>query len=201
MGWNLHQADVKTVFLNGVIENEVYMKQPEGFMRRSLILVDWRKYCTNSSRFRKHYVPGFMDIWQAWDLPRRIPTCTSWWLEMIRQSWYYMWITCFLQDRRNSSSGVRGSWPLIEVEDQGLLQRSRNIFPSQRKYTVEILQRSGMMDCKSMMTTTEANLKKQLQTQSWWTLLCTDNLLDPWCTLWIQHLFCSKHDEPTHDRA
>ena len=27
--------------------------------------------------------------------------------------------------------------------------------------------------------TTEANLKKQLQTQSWWTLLCTDNLLDP----------------------
>jgi len=32
MGWNLHQADVKTVFLNGVIENEVYMKQSEGFI-------------------------------------------------------------------------------------------------------------------------------------------------------------------------
>jgi hypothetical protein len=32
MGWNLHQTDVKTIFLNGVIENEVYMKQPEGFI-------------------------------------------------------------------------------------------------------------------------------------------------------------------------
>jgi len=32
MGWNLHQTDVKTIFLNVVIENEVYMKQPEGFI-------------------------------------------------------------------------------------------------------------------------------------------------------------------------
>jgi len=32
MGWNLHQMDVKTTFLNGVIENEVYIEQPEGFV-------------------------------------------------------------------------------------------------------------------------------------------------------------------------
>ena len=32
MGWKLHQMDVKTTFLNGVIEEEVYIEQLEGFV-------------------------------------------------------------------------------------------------------------------------------------------------------------------------
>jgi hypothetical protein len=31
MGWKIHQMDVKTTFLNGIIEEEVYIEQPEGF--------------------------------------------------------------------------------------------------------------------------------------------------------------------------
>ena len=31
MKWDLHQIDVKTGFLNGVIEEEVYIEQPQGF--------------------------------------------------------------------------------------------------------------------------------------------------------------------------
>ena len=31
MGWKIHQMDAKTVFLNGIIEEEVYIEQPKGF--------------------------------------------------------------------------------------------------------------------------------------------------------------------------
>jgi hypothetical protein len=31
MGWKIHQMDVKTAFLNGIIEEEVYIEHPLGF--------------------------------------------------------------------------------------------------------------------------------------------------------------------------
>lgn len=31
MGYNIHQMDVNTTFLNGVIKEEVYIEQPQGF--------------------------------------------------------------------------------------------------------------------------------------------------------------------------
>jgi hypothetical protein len=31
MGWKVHQTNVKTTFLNGVVEEEIYVEQPEGF--------------------------------------------------------------------------------------------------------------------------------------------------------------------------
>jgi hypothetical protein len=32
MGWKLHQMDVKTTFLNGEFEEEIYIEQPYGFV-------------------------------------------------------------------------------------------------------------------------------------------------------------------------
>jgi hypothetical protein len=31
MGWRIHHMDVKTTFLNGIIEEEVYIEQPQVF--------------------------------------------------------------------------------------------------------------------------------------------------------------------------
>jgi hypothetical protein len=42
MKWKLHQMDMKTTFLNGVIKEEVYIEQPQGLRlkTRSLMYVD-----------------------------------------------------------------------------------------------------------------------------------------------------------------
>ena len=31
MGWKIHQMDVKTTFINGIIQEEVYVEQPQDF--------------------------------------------------------------------------------------------------------------------------------------------------------------------------
>ena len=35
--WDLRQMDVKTTFLNGVIDEEAYIKQPEGFEVKDIL--------------------------------------------------------------------------------------------------------------------------------------------------------------------
>ena len=41
----IHQMDVKTVFLNGDLGDKIYMKQPEGFVVPSQEHKVWRRRC------------------------------------------------------------------------------------------------------------------------------------------------------------
>ena len=43
--WKLHQMDVKTTFLNGVIEGEVHIEQPQGFEFEGHMAIIRRRLC------------------------------------------------------------------------------------------------------------------------------------------------------------
>ena len=99
MGWHIHQLDVKTAFLNGVIEEEVYIEQPEGFevfSSESHVCKLNRALCglKQAPRACTH---GYIAISQDLDSPRarRILTYTRLWWRVSFLSLYCMLMISF----------------------------------------------------------------------------------------------------------
>jgi hypothetical protein len=59
-GFRLYQIDVKSAFLNGVVKEEVFARQPPGFENLS-ILIEYKssqKFCTVLSSYHGHGMLG-----------------------------------------------------------------------------------------------------------------------------------------------
>ena len=81
MKWKIHQMDVKTAFLNGVVEEEVYVEQPLGFETHDMESHVCR---LKKSLYGLKQAPrtwyGIIDsFYPVWALPRvkQIPTYTT----------------------------------------------------------------------------------------------------------------------------
>jgi hypothetical protein len=59
-GFKLYQMDVKSVFLNGGIHEEVYVRQPPGFKNPSILIdcTSFQKLCTGLSKLHRHGMIG-----------------------------------------------------------------------------------------------------------------------------------------------
>lgn len=58
--WTIQQMDVKITFLNVIIEEEVYIKQPEGFEvhDRDTCLCSFNKLLCGLKKVPRHGIPG-----------------------------------------------------------------------------------------------------------------------------------------------
>jgi hypothetical protein len=174
MGWNLHQMELKTTFLNGAIEEEVYIEQPHGFEVHSRD--------THVCRLKKALY-GLKQAPRAWyarmdNYLTRLGFSKS----HADPNLYYkvvdnapVILLLYVDDLF-----ITGEESLIiqckkelafefDMKDLGLMhyylglevwQKRGEVFLGQGKYAIKILQKFGMMDCKSMDTPMTTDIRK-----------------------------------------
>jgi hypothetical protein len=166
--------DVKTTFLNGEIEEEVYIEQPDGFV------IHEQK--SHVCRLKKALY-GLKQAPRAWyEKMDGFLMSLGFSKSVVDPNLYYHIVgdECLILVLYVDDLFLTGSESLIveckraltsefEMKDLGMMhyflglevwQRTDEIFPSQGKYTVEILKKFGMTDCKSMPTPMVMDLKK-----------------------------------------
>ena len=81
MKWKIHQMDVKTSFLNGAVEEEVYVEQPLGFKThdKESHVCRLKKSLYGLKQHLGHGMVELIAFYPVWDLPKlkQIPTCTT----------------------------------------------------------------------------------------------------------------------------
>jgi hypothetical protein len=173
MKWKLHQMDVKTTFLNGVIEEKVYTEQPQGFE------VEDRK---SHVRKLKKALYGLKQAPRAWyGCIDSFLTSLGFTKSKADSNLYFkvmndepVILLLYVDDlfltgeEKLITECKKRLTSKFEMKDLGLMhyflglevwQNPERIFLNQGKYTVKILKRFDMLECKSMNTPMEAKLK------------------------------------------
>jgi hypothetical protein len=179
--WKLHQMDMKKAFENDVIEEEVYIEQPQGFE------VEDRK--SHVCRLKKALY-GLKQAPTAWYGRIDNFLMSLGFTKSKADSNIYFKIMdnepiilllyvddLFLTREENIIDECKKRLALeFEMKDLGLMhyflglgvwQSPERIFLNQGKYRVEILKRLDMLECKPMNTPMEVKLKLLVDTSSY----------------------------------
>ena len=174
-GLKLHQMDVTTAFLNGELEEEVYMKQPEGFvdkdrdhlvcrLKRSIYGLKQSPRCWNSALDAQLKKMGFV---QTTSDPCLYTSTEG---ETFIIAVYVDDILLAGKSDKQIKEAKEALAKQFEVKDMGELhyflgmniaqnQRAGNIWIGQPAYTENILNKFGMENAKAVNTPTAAGTK------------------------------------------
>ncbi|KAH9648378.1 hypothetical protein KPL70_025559 [Citrus sinensis] len=132
--WKIFQMDVKSAFLNGFLEEEVYIEQPLGYVVKG--------HEDKVLRLKKALY-GLKQAPKAWN--SRIDNNPSLFEEFKR---------VMIKEFEMTDIGLMAYYLSIEVK-----QKEEGIFISQESYAKEILKRFKMNDCKPISTPVECGVK------------------------------------------
>ncbi|KAK1606993.1 hypothetical protein QYE76_030666 [Lolium multiflorum] len=166
-GWSMRQLDVQNAFLHGLLEEEVYMRQPPGFVDSAR--PDYLCRLTKA-------LYGLKQAHRAWHarlataLRTRgfVPSTADSSLFLLQQPGVTMYFLVYVDDIILVSSSPMAADALIKslgadfaVKDLGQLHfflglevthRDRGLVLTQKKYSLDLLQRAGMLKCKTVAT-------------------------------------------------
>jgi hypothetical protein len=174
MGWSLHQIDVKTTFLNGAIEEEVYIEQPQGFEVHSRD--------THVSRLKKALY-GLKQAPRAWyaridnylirlgfskshadpNLYYKVVNNAPMILLLYVDNLFLTGAECLITQCKKELASK------FDMKDLGLMhyylglvvcQKRGKVFVGQGMYAMKIFQKFGTVDCKSMTTPMTTDIRK-----------------------------------------
>jgi hypothetical protein len=205
MNWKLHQMDVKTTFLNGVIEEEVYIEKPQGFeiedMRSHVCRLKKALYGLKQTP-RAWY--GRIDSFLTSLGFTKSKTDSNLYFKIMNNEPVILPLYVnglFLTGEEKIIVECKRRLALeFEMKDLGLMhyflglevwQSPERIFLNQGKYTVKILKRFDMLECTPMNTPMEAKLKLLVDTSS--------DLIDATLyrligsLMYLRHLFFHEH--------
>jgi hypothetical protein len=176
-GWSIYQLDVKSAFLNGILEEEIYVEQPQGFVvkgNESKVL-RLRKALYGLKQAPRAWYSRidqyFMD--RGFRRSKSEPT-----LYIKTQGQYDTLIVSLYVDdliyTGNNITLINGfkedMMKTFEMTDLGLMnyflgievkQEEQGIFICQKKYTKALLDKFKMNDCKPVATPLVTNEKLQ----------------------------------------
>src|SRR5713226_5080227 len=173
MKWKIHQMDVKTTFLNGVVEEEVYVEKPLSFethdreshvcrLKKSLYGLKQapRTWYGRIDNFLSSL--GFTKSKADSNLYCKVEDGNPVMLLLYVDDLFVTGTDGLIIDTKRKLAAE------FKMKDLGMMhyflgmevwQTTDGIFLGQGKYALEILKRFGMMDCKALTTAMESNLK------------------------------------------
>jgi hypothetical protein len=174
MGWRIHQMNVKTTFINGVIEEQVYIEQPLGFAvhGRESHVCRLKKALYGLKQAPRAWYSRIDEYLQSIGFTKSEADPNLYLIQVGKDP---LILVLYVDDlflmgaKKLIASCKRDLASKFEMKDIGLMhyflglkvwQQPDEIFLGHGKYPIEILRRFGMIDYKSMTTPMITNLKK-----------------------------------------
>ena len=173
-GMQLHQMDVETAFLNGLLSEEIYMKPPEGFVKPG----QEHLVCK-----LKHSIYGLKQSPRCWNEVLHKHLIDMQFIQSISDPCIYVgkingqlvFVAVYVDDliiAAKQSSVIDKTKKLFaqkfSVKDMGqlhyflgvrIIQTTNSVWLSQEKYCNNILERYGMSNCAPVATPMETSAK------------------------------------------